>query len=251
MDQPVIPQDIITWALIIVSILLVAGITYTYTNRNKFLTLIFTLITIFTIAFIKLIGLVNIKLKSSFLGGYNENNIGYVMSEPGWKLLLQGWHIWILPVILVSVLAFVIIISIVLYKFSGGEKVEVLTRTSPIASTPKVTSADRLNTFMAIDAARKSSQETQEKLAEALLKNASYEIQLSDVNLKLREVTRELDEKTKQLQDEIDVLELELKAKTKENEYIIDQLSERSRELKRAQEMFEQLMALHKGGKPT
>jgi predicted nucleic acid-binding Zn-ribbon protein len=111
-----------------------------------------------------------------------------------------------------------------------------------------VTSADRLNAFMAIDAAKKSSQETHEKLAEALLKNASYEIKLSDLNLKTRELERDLGQAQKQLKEEVEVLDLELKAKTRENQYIIDQLAERSRELSRAQEMFEKLMALHKQG---
>ncbi|HEV2524383.1 MAG TPA: hypothetical protein VGU44_04545, partial [Gammaproteobacteria bacterium] len=75
MTQPVIPQAFITWALIIVSILLVSGITYTYTNRNKTITSIFTFLAILSVGLIKLIGIVDIKLNSSFLGSYNENNV--------------------------------------------------------------------------------------------------------------------------------------------------------------------------------
>jgi hypothetical protein len=243
MTQPVIPQAFITWALIIVSILLVSGITYTYTNRNKTVTSIFTFLAILTVGLIKLIGVVDIKLNSYFLGGYNENNVAQVISSPGWNLLLDAWHIWIIPVAIVLAFAVAIIISIISFKLSSSPKIEVLA--SP--SKPQgQTSADRLNTFMAIDAAKKASQDTHEKLAEALLRNASYEIQLSDLGLKIRELERSLSLAKKALTEEVETLELELNAKTKENEYIIEQLSERSRELSRAQEMFEKLMALHK-----
>jgi len=252
MIQPVIPQAIIESALIIVSVGLVAGITYVYTNRNKFITFIFTLLAVFTIGIIKLISLVDIKLSDSFLGGYNENNVAYVISAPGWSLLIHAWHIWILPVAIVIVVAVTIIISIIFYKRSGAPKIHVLPSTptpATVSSSPHVvTSSERLNTFMAIDAAKKSSQETHEKLAEALLKNASYEIKLSDINLKVRELEHQLEQAQRQLKEEVEILELELKAKTKENQYIIDQLAERSRELVRAQEMFEKLMALHKQG---
>lgn len=252
MIQPVIPQDVVTWALIIVSIFLVSGITYVYTNRNTFLTAVFSFLTIILIAIIKLVGFVDIKLSSSFLGGYNENHVGYVVAESGWQILMHAWHIWLLPVLAVVLLAIAAIISVLFYMSADKTKTEILTPTSLTTPAPKVTtSADRLNTFMAIDAAKKSSQETQEKLAEALLKNSSYEIQISDLMLKVRELSRELEEATTSYHDEINILELELKAKTKENQYILDQLSERSRELKRAQEMFEKLMEMHKGGQPT
>jgi uncharacterized membrane protein len=253
MIQPMISQDIITWALIIVSILLVSGITYVYTNRNKPITYIFTLISILVIGLIKLVGLVHIKLSSSFLGGYNENNVAYVMSQPGWNLLIAAWHIWILPVAITLLVAVVVIISLVFYKISGSPKVEVLTPKPVISAKPAMgtTNADRLSTFMQMDAAKKAAQDTHEKLAEALLLNSSYEIKLSDLNLKSREIERQLNQLQRESKDEIETLELELKAKTKENQYIIDQLAERSRELTRAQEMFEKLMALHKQEKSS
>src|SRR5690349_17407881 len=124
MNQPVISQDIITWALIIVSILLVAGITYVYTNRNKIITYIFSLLAILVVGFIKLIGIIHIKLFTSFLGGYNENNVAYVISQPGWHLIFDAWHIWILPVAFVAVIAIAIIIAIIYYKISGAPKIE-------------------------------------------------------------------------------------------------------------------------------
>lgn len=250
MIQPVISQDIITFALIIVSVILVAGITYVYTNRNKPITYIFTFISIIIIGLIKLIGLVHIKLASSFLGGYNENNVAYVVSQPGWNLLIDAWHIWILPVAIVAIIAAVIIICTIYYKISGGPKIEVLTST-PTPSVHVQTRSEKLSAFMAADAAKKSSHETHEKLAEALLANASYEIKLSDMGLKVRELERQLSDTQRELKEEVETLELELKAKTKENQYIIDQLGERTRELSRAQEMFEKLMALHKQEKPS
>ncbi|MDX2164932.1 MAG: hypothetical protein SFW07_05920 [Gammaproteobacteria bacterium] len=251
MDQPVIPQAIVTWALIIVSVFLVAGITYTYTNRNKLLTGVFTFLTILTVCIIELVDFIDLKLSASFLGAYNENKVGYVVAEPGWRIIFHAWHIWILPVIGVAFLGLAAIISILFYKLSNTPKAEILTPAPVTAPQRTTTRSDRLNTFMAIDAAKKSSQETQQKLAEALLKNASYEVQISDLNLKVREITRDFEEHTKTSTEEIEILELELRAKTKENQYVIDQLSERSRELKRAQEMFEKLMELHKGDKPS
>ncbi|HEV2613889.1 MAG TPA: hypothetical protein VGV92_04185 [Gammaproteobacteria bacterium] len=250
MIQPVISQDIITWALIIVSIILVGGITYVYTNKNKPITYIFTVLSIFIIALIKLIGLVHIRLASSFIGGYNENNIAYVISQPGWNLLLDAWHIWILPVAIVAIIAVVIIICTVYYKISGAPKIEVLAST-PTPPVHVQTSSEKLSAFMAADAAKKASHETHEKLAEALLANASYEIKLSDMGLKVRELERQLSQAQHDLKEEVETLELELKAKTKENQYIIDQLGERTRELNRAQEMFEKLMALHKQEKSS
>lgn len=255
MIQPMIPQEIITSALIIVSVVLVAGITYVYTNRNKRITYLFALLSILAIGLIKLVGLVQVKISGSFIGGYNENNIAYVISQPGWHLLIEAWHIWILPVAITLIIAVAAIIGIICYKLSGSPKIDVIS-TTPVVSqaAPKAmatTSSERLSAFMAADAAKKSAQETHEKLAEALLLNASYEIKLSDISLKSRELERELNQVKRELKEEVETLELELKAKTKENQYIIDQLSERSRELSRAQEMFEKLMELHKQGRSS
>lgn len=257
MIQPVIPQAFIIWALIIVSILLVAGITYVYTNRNKQLTALLTFTTAVIICFIKLISIVHMRLESSFIGGYNENNVAYVATQPGWDIVYHSWHIWILPVLAVAFVSVIILIITMLYKVSKTTQADIRPATPP-APTPAppaepaktMTSSQRLNTLMAMNAAKKSSQESHEKLAEALLLNASYEIKISDLNLRIRELEQTLADSREELTEELETLELELQAKTKENQYIIDQLSLRTKELKRAQDMFEKLMALHKQEKP-
>src|ERR1700722_19394180 len=102
-------QEVITWLLIIVSILLVAGITYVYTNRNRLITSLFSLFSICAIAIIKLVSIVEVDIHQHFLGSYDEENLPYMVAQPGWTLLIHAWHIWILPVVLVILIAVVII----------------------------------------------------------------------------------------------------------------------------------------------
>jgi hypothetical protein len=240
-------HPLIIWGLVLFSIVLIAGITYVYTNRNKRITLLFTLISALAIAAIKLIGTVEIELKSQFIGRFSEANVPYIVANPGWYQILYAWHIWILPVVFVTVIFGGLIILIWRLK-SEANKTEVLpTATSPIkAGYHSTTRAERLSTFMAMDAARKEAQLMNEKLAEALLMNAAYEIKVSDMNLQLHDLEKSHEELKRTSQEEITTLQLELSAKQKENDYIAEQLSERSRDLVRAQEMFEKLLAMQK-----
>jgi len=199
-------QPLMAWILIVVSILLVAGITYVYTNRNLRITGLFSLLSIFTVVCIKLITVVQSRLNTLFIGAYNENHVAYVVTGPGWEILIQEWHIWILPVIFIIMLAVLIIYSFLSAKKQNPE----LTLFAPLNTT---TRAERLNSFMALDAAHKASKEVHQKLADALLKNATHEVKLSDFTLK----TQELEEKA-------EILQLELNAKIKENASIMAQL---------------------------
>jgi hypothetical protein len=246
MNHPASPQ-LVTWLLIIVSILLVAGITYVYTNRNVRITSLLTVITILTIALFKLVGIVEIELNQYFLGKFNPQNLPYIVAQPGWHLLFRAWHIWILPVVVVIFIFAGIVFAILSYRKADAPKVEVL----PIASATSIagytlTKAERLSTFMAMDAAKKEVHDVHEKLSEALLANAAYEIKISDLTHRVHELENELDNIKRNLNEEIETLTLELSAKNKENEYISSQLIERNRDLLRAQEMFEKLATLHR-----
>lgn len=260
MDNQAAAQPIITWALIIVSVLLVAGITYVYTNRNRRLTTIFTLFSILTVGLIKLISIVHEELSSHFIGGYDEMHMPYVTSEPGWKLLVDSWHFWILPVIFCALIFLGICYAIYHHyqielakrkpeiKPDDGPNISKTTSAVQAASskTPYniATRAEKLSTFMAMDAVKHESQHVHEQLSEALLTNAAYEIKLSDLNFRIHELEQELASAKHDLGDEVKTLQLELSAKIKENDYLASQLTERSNELAQAQDMFEKLLAL-------
>jgi hypothetical protein len=248
-------QNIIRWALLLLSVLMVAGITYVYTNRNKQFTLIFTLLGILFVAIVEVISIVETGLHSHFLGKIDENNNPSIIAGPGWEILLGAWHIWILPVIFVLIIAALAIFFILRYQkklkiadpFSSSQA-----QTSPSAKTAdaSATRAQRLSQFMVMDAAKKETRETNEKLAEALLTNAAYEIKISDLKARVSQLETELQETQKNLSEEIETLQLELNAKHRENDYISSQLSERTHELVRAQEMLEKLASFsHKSQK--
>lgn len=242
---PVI-QEIVIWLLILVSIVLVAGITYVYTNRNRRVTFLFTLFSVLGIALIKLISIVQGELSADFLGKYDAENLPYMAVKPGWSLLIHAWHIWILPVIMISIIASIIIFAIWTYKKSGSPKIEIEAPLTPLKTIYTPQKTQRLDSFMAIDAAKKEVKVLNEKLSEALLTNAAYEIKISDLNQDIKDLEMKSENTQKSLHDEIETLKLELSAKIKENEYISNQLSERNRDLTRAQEMFEKLAALHR-----
>jgi hypothetical protein len=239
-------QDIMTWLFIIVSIALVAGITYVYTNRNRLITFLFSLFSIAIITFVKLVSVVEVDIHQNFLGSYDEENLPYMAAKPGWSLLIHAWHIWILPVALVIVIASVIIFAIWRYKKAGSPKLAIEPPTAALKTAYTPVKTQRLDTFMVVDAAKKESRVLQEKLAEALLTIAAHEIKISDLSTHVKALETELTETQSRLQEEIDTLQLELSAKNKENEYISNQLAERNRDLLRAQEMFEKLAALHR-----
>ena len=237
-------QTFVMWALIIVSILLVTGITYVYTNRDKLITVIFTLCAVLVVGFIKLIGVVQIALKTSFIGAYNENHIAYVVSEPGWEILIHSWNIWILPVACVGILASIIIGCLLYYKKSNAPKVQVIT---PLSHQPpkSVMQVDRLSSFMAMDAIKKESNDTHEKLSQSLKLNASYELKFSDLTTKIQVLQKDFDEKLQSLDEKNIILNFELKAKTKENGYILEQLATRTQELTKAQTLLKKLIDQH------
>src|SRR5579872_1167722 len=106
-----VSQEIVMWLLILVSIALVAGITYVYTNRNKRVTFLLTLFSVLAIGLIKLISIVQIEISANFLGKYDAENLPYMAAKPGWTLLIHAWHIWILPVIMISLIACIIIFA--------------------------------------------------------------------------------------------------------------------------------------------
>lgn len=231
-------HPLLVWVIIFVSIALVAGITYVYTNRNIRITAIFSLISGFVIGLIKLIGVIQIRLDSQFIGAFDESRIPYIAAHPGWHQLLFAWHIWILPVILA-----VTIVSIIFYLIQRLHK-HIPQQTISSTAANRTTRAERLSTFMAMDAAKQEARNMNEKLAEALLMNAAYEIKVSDLSLRVRQLEKELFETNQNLEDEMNTIKLELTAKNRENEYIAEQLAERSRELDRAHDMFEKLLAL-------
>lgn len=237
-------QSIITWLLIVVSIALVAGITYVYTNRNRRVTFLFSLFSVLGIALIKLISFVQVELNGNFLGKYDAENLPYMAAKPGWTLLLHTWHIWILPVVMISLIAFIIIFALWSYKKSGFPKMEAPLTPLKTIYTPQKT--QRLDSFMAIEAAKKEAKDVNIKLSEALLTNAAYEIKIDDLSQDIKDLEIRSENIRKNLHDEIETLKLELSAKIKENEYISNQLSQRNRDLARAQEMFEKLAALHR-----
>lgn len=247
----VLEHNIIRWSLLIISILMVSGITYVYTNRNKQFTIIFTLLAMFFIGVIELISIVEAQLHTHFLGKFDSANLPYISSAPGWGLLIHAWHIWAIPVLFVVVVAGIAIYFIIRYEeHLRAASIQTPSQTQPqsTAKPDSTTRAQRLSQFMVMDAAKKETRETNEKLAEALLTNAAYEIKISDLKARVKQLESEMEETKKNLSEEIETLELELSAKNRENEYISNQLSERSHELVRAQEMLEKLASMQRKG---
>jgi len=242
----VLEHNIIRWSLLIISILMVSGITYVYTNRNKQFTIIFTFLAMLFIGIIELVSIVEDELHTHFLGTYNQANLPYIIGTPGWGLLIHAWHIWILPVIFVLVIAGIAIYFAVRYKSHLKTPLLPQLQTPIPPKADSATRAQRLSQFMVMDAAKKETRETNEKLAEALLTNAAYEIKISDLKTRVKQLESDMEEMKKNLSEEIETLELELSAKNRENEYISNQLSERSHELVRAQEMLEKLASMQR-----
>lgn len=239
-------QQVVMWLLILVSVALVAGITFIYSNRNRRVTFLLSLFSVLGIALIKLISVVQTELNANFIGKYDVENLPYMAIKPGWTLLIHAWHIWILPVVMISLIAGIIIFALWSYKKSGSSTIEMEAPLTPLKNIYNPPKTQRLDSFMAIEAAKKEAKDLNEKLSEALLTNAADEIKISDLTQDIKDLEIKSENIQKTLHDEIKTLKLELSAKIKENESIANQLSERNRDLTRAQEMFEKLAALHR-----
>lgn len=243
MDNQAAAQPLVIWLLIITSVLLVTGITYVYTNRNWRVTWIFTLISIVTIALIKIFREVDSALHSQFIGRYNGQSTTYIAIQPGWDQIFKGWHIWILPVAAAAILLSIVFYFIFRYIKTAPAPATIIPSSPALVPTA---SSKKLGTFLAVDSAKRESQEANEKLAETLLMCAAQEIQTSDLRMDLRSAQRELEKIKKNTGEKLETLKLELAAKTRENERLSIQLKERAQEIDRFQQMIEKMMQ----GKP-
>jgi len=243
-------HDLMIWALIIVSISLVTGITYVYTNRNRRVTLLFTLLSICFVFLLKIISIVDVELDVHFLGEYHTPETPTVIAGPGWGLLLHAWHIWILPVAIVCFVFVLILYLIMLGKQSTAEKLEVR---SPLSSSAmreenksEQTRSERLNALMMIDAAKKQSRIANQKLTESLLANASYEIKINELNARITTLEEDLQTVQKSSIEQLETLQAELNVKKEECESLDHQLSSTSQDLEKAKELLKKLSGLSK-----
>ncbi len=223
-------QPIVIWLLILTSVILIGVITYVYTNRNARTTWAFTLGSIILIGLIKIVREVDDAIHSQFIGRFNETSTPYIAIQPGWEQLFHAWHLWVLPVIIIT-----FILCFLFYLLFRYQATHVRTTTTTIirdTTTPSISkSSQKLGHFLAVDSAKRESTEANEKLAETLLMSAAQEIQLSDLRMDVRALQRELEKTQRTSQERIETLELEFAAKTKENNRLSAQLKERTQEL--------------------
>lgn len=224
-------EAMMIWVLMSVSVLLVAGITYIYTNQNRKMTLIFTLASIVGIALIKLVSLVQLILESSFLGKLDENNAPYILAKPGWGLLISAWHIWIIPVIIVLIISSLIILLLFNHQHHAAEKLQVF---MPMHLLPQQTSVTKISQFMTAETVQQKIKTAQDKMQETLLENASYAIKNNDLTIALHNLEDTLAKVKQEHQAKIDTLKLALSAKNQENK----RLSEIILELKKSSKFF-------------
>ena len=236
-------HPVMLWSLVLTSIVLVAGITYVYTNRNKHITAILTIVSMCFVILMKVTSIVQVRLQSQFLGGYDDANMTYIAAGPGWGILLHGWHIWLLPVFITAFIFLVLILILFNHQKANPVKLEVH---APIQAIEKKSSTDRLNTFMMVDAAKKQSRLANQKLTEALLNNASYEITISDLNMRITELEQSLEKNNKVHNHAVEIQRLEIETKNKEIENMHQQLIQRSEELTHAQTLLKKIAALRR-----
>lgn len=229
-------QSVIIWLLIIVSVSLVAGITYIYSNRNLRLTILLTLCSVLGIVLIKILGTLSFIFSKQFIGRLDDLGVPYIFSKPGWIQIIDGWSIWLLPVLIIT-----IIYSFLFYYYYQKKKVGALLPNikyqTPVQQS-SVTITERLHT----DSLRSSMAESMEKLSDALLTIASQEITINDLKIELDNKDAECIKSKEAIEDELNVLQLKLSTKNHEIEALTANLEQNALELAQTHEMLEKLL---------
>jgi hypothetical protein len=229
-------QPLVMWLLIIVTISLVAGITYVYSHKNIRVTLIFTLFSIAVIGIIKVLGTLSVILSSQFIGRLDQLGVPYVYSKPGWFQIIAGWSIWLLPVL------FTCVCFTILFYYYFHYKKEDIYLPNIKYQTPKQHSSVTITERLHADSLRTSMAESMEKLSDALLTIASQEISINDLKTELENKDAECNQAKEGIEDELNILQLEMSAKNNEVEQLTNELEQRTVELSEAHEMFEKLL---------
>jgi hypothetical protein len=240
-----------TLALIIVSVSLVAGITYVYTNRNRRITILLTLISIFFVSLLKIISIVDVELGTHFLGEYQSHDSQTITAGPGWGLLLHAWHIWIVPVCTVCFVFFIIIYILMTHKKSSPTSTldvrsPIIADTNTGNNKTEQTRSERLNALMMIDAAKKQSRVANQKLTESLLANASYEIRINELTTQITTLEESLQIVQTSSAEQIEALQSELTQKNTECESLNAKLESANQDIERAKVLLKKVAELNK-----
>lgn len=244
-------HPIMMWLLIAVSVLLVAGITYVYTNRNARITLLFTLLSILSVGILKIVSIVDLELGQHYIGVLQgSDNTVAVTAGPGWSLLFHAWHIWLLPVMVVSIIFAIVIYLAISYRKSDGPKLEVrptLPGSSSLDTTKsEQTRSERLNAFMMVDAAKKETRVANQKLTESLLMNAANEIKITELNTQITSLESDLEIIRRAKSEQLDTLHAELDKKDKEYEELNQRFLTVTQDLDKAKVLLKKFADLHK-----
>lgn len=227
----------IIWLMILISIGIIGGITYLY-SKNKRNTVIAMLIAIFIIGIFILSGTLSVIFSHQFIGRYDELGVPYVYAKPGWPQIINGWSIWILPVLISSLL--IMIMTALITK-----RVKNVTIASseqhPSLHHPS-TSFTQMTERLGKDTFKNTVADSMEKLAEALLSITAQEHKIAELTEQIHNHDEQVNEDKHDLEDHIALLQLQLNAATNENQQLANRLESCKTELELSHQMFNKLL---------
>lgn len=215
---------------------IITGITYFY-SKNKSYTLYAALIAAYLFILVMIIASLSTIFPHQFIGRYDELGVPYVYAKSGWTQLMQGWSIWILPVMLSSVL-----MILITARLSSGVK-KVISSDQPTELLHQhTTSFTQMTDRLGKDALKSTITGTVDKLAEALLLISAQEHKIAELTEQLQKNTSRAPTSDENPEDHPALLELQLNALTAENNDLTNKLESCKTELELSHQMFNKLL---------
>lgn len=225
------------WLISVIVVGIIAGLTYFY-SKNKKYTFIATLLSIYVITFILIATALSETYAHQFIGRLDPLGVPYIHANTGWTQLINGWSMWILPV-MVSVL---LTVFITLALVRQPKKIVATAEPKTDISHEPTTSFTQMTERLGKDTLKNTLTDSVEKLSDALLSISAQEHKIAELTAQLHKSGDNVSNEKKQLEEQISEFQLKLNSLTVENEQLTTKLENCKSELELSHQMFNKLL---------
>lgn len=227
------------WVAIVITLLVIALVTYVYSGRNLRQTIILTLLSAVVVGCAAGYDSWSLYLNRHFLAGIDQLGVFYRASRGGWYLLLDAWPLWVIPNLFV--LGIYGACAWYLQKRlaeSAQRKAQDVKPKRQMVGLSREMVANQLE----LDTLKKALATANQKLNQVIYEKGVEEAKAKDLKLKLKQYEEQAVLGKSAIDDNRKALTLEIAAKTKQIEQLTEQLNQQEDELNRLRELLESLL---------
>lgn len=207
-------QALPIWVWLSFAIITVGMISLIYSQGKWRPTLMLMGVALLAVFFAKEISHFQTYLNTHFIGSYDHLGIPFLQSPPGWSLILAAWPLWLLPIIVVSILTW--IVCVIWQSYAPKKSLEIDEATIPIA--PNIKEKLDVATF-------------KQDLITALHTIDKQAIDNQALEFKVRQLTKAQQEAVAYLEDKVKALNLEIEAQEAQKQQIMNARLQQAEEI--------------------